>query len=48
VARVSILGHDGKVFFRQLEDGLLVQLPGNKVCELVPCMKVEIMATNEG
>lgn len=44
VARVSVLGHDGKVFFRQLEDGLLVQLPEKKVCELVPCMKVETIA----
>jgi alpha-L-fucosidase len=42
VGAVSVLGHAGKVVWRQLEDGLLVQLPEKKVCELVPCIKAEL------
>jgi alpha-L-fucosidase len=42
VANVSVLGHSGKVVWRQLEDGVLVQLPAEKVCDLVPCIKVEL------
>jgi alpha-L-fucosidase len=42
VAEVSLLGFDGKVVHRQLEDGLLVQLPEKRVCELVPCIKVKL------
>ncbi len=42
VADVKLLGFDGNVIYRQLEDGLLVQLPEEKVCELVPCLKVSL------
>jgi alpha-L-fucosidase len=42
VKDVRVLGYDGKVTFRQCEDGLLVQLPEKKVCDLVPCIKVEL------
>ena len=42
VAGVSVLGHAGKVVWRQLEDGLLVSLPAEKVCDLAPCVKVEL------
>jgi alpha-L-fucosidase len=41
VKEASVLGYDGKIVWRQLEDGLLVQLPANKVVDLVPCIKVK-------
>jgi alpha-L-fucosidase len=42
VKAVSLLGHDAPIFHRQHEDGLLVQLPEQKVCDYVPCFKVEL------
>ncbi|MCY3022820.1 MAG: alpha-L-fucosidase [Planctomycetota bacterium] len=42
VAAAKVLGYAGSLVWRQLEDGLLVQLPEQKVCELVPCIKVEL------
>jgi hypothetical protein len=37
-----VLGYDGKIVWRQLEDGLLVKLPEKKVVELLPCIKATI------
>ena len=42
VKNVMVLGHDQPIFYRQLEDGLLVQLPEQKVCDLIPCIKVTL------
>jgi alpha-L-fucosidase len=39
---VRLLGHAGNIAYRQLEDGLLVQLPPQKVSELIPCIGVEL------
>jgi alpha-L-fucosidase len=38
VSDASVLGYDGKLVWRQLEDGLLVKLPDKKVVDLVPCI----------
>jgi alpha-L-fucosidase len=43
VQSASVLGYKGKVFFNQAEDGLLVRLPEQKVCEQLPCIKVELV-----
>ncbi|HCE43238.1 MAG TPA: alpha-L-fucosidase [Lentisphaeria bacterium] len=40
ITSVRQLGHDGELSFRQLEDGLLVQLPERQVCENTPCLKI--------
>jgi alpha-L-fucosidase len=42
VKGVSVLGSSEKCTFHQYEDGLLVGLPEKKVCELIPCIKVEL------
>lgn len=42
VAAAGVLGHGGHVVWRQCEDGLLVQLPDEKVCDLVPCLRIEL------
>jgi alpha-L-fucosidase len=42
VSDAILLGYDGKVSWRQLEDGLLVKLPEKKVVDLVPCIKVTV------
>jgi alpha-L-fucosidase len=42
VSDASVLGYDGKIVWRQLEDGLLVKLPEKKVVELLPCIKATI------
>ena len=43
VAKVEVLGHAGKLVYRQADDGLLVQFPEQRACGLVPCIKVELM-----
>jgi alpha-L-fucosidase len=43
VAAVQVLGAPSTVVSRQLEDGLLVQLPADPVCEFVPCIKVTLV-----
>ncbi len=42
VESATVLGVSGKVVFHQYEDGLLVQLPEKKVCEYLPCIRVEL------
>jgi hypothetical protein len=39
---VSVLGAPGPVVWRQLEDGLLVKLPEQKVVECLPCIKATL------
>jgi alpha-L-fucosidase len=42
VKSATVLGCSGEVVFHQYEDGLLVQLPEAKVCEYLPCVRVEL------
>jgi alpha-L-fucosidase len=42
VSAVSVLGAPGPVVWRQLEDGLLVKLPEQKVVECLPCIKATL------
>jgi alpha-L-fucosidase len=44
VRAVSVLGAPSPVTFRQYEDGLLVELPEQKVCDPIPCIKAELTA----
>ena len=41
VSGVRVLGATDRVIWNQAEDGLLVQLPEKKTCDLVPCFKIE-------
>lgn len=42
VKSASILGCPGKIVWRQLEDGLLVEFPEKRVCEYLPCIRIEL------
>lgn len=42
IKSAGVLGSAGPAEFHQYEDGLLVRLPEQKVCELLPCVKVEL------
>ena len=42
VKSTTVLGAPTKVTFHQYEDGLLVQFPEAKVCEYLPCIKVDL------
>lgn len=42
VKAATVLGAKAGVTWHQYEDGLLVQFPEQKVCEFVPCVKVEL------
>ena len=45
IQSVALLGYTGQIVFHQHEDGLLVQLPEKKVCDLVPCIKVRLVSS---
>ncbi|MBN8215051.1 MAG: alpha-L-fucosidase [Spirochaetes bacterium] len=42
VKAVSVLGAQAPVRWRQEEDCLVVHLPAQKVCEFLPCLKIEM------
>jgi alpha-L-fucosidase len=42
VLEVSLLGEPDPLAFRQLEDGLLVELPKREVPDLVPCIRAKL------
>jgi alpha-L-fucosidase len=44
IVAASVLGAKAPVVWRQLEDGLLVRLPDEPVCPILPCIKVELAA----
>jgi alpha-L-fucosidase len=42
IKKVSLLGSKQTLNWKQQEDCLMVQFPGDKVCAYVPCLKVEL------
>ena len=40
IAKVELLGHSGKLKFEQTADGLVVELPGEKLSDLISSLRI--------